>query len=605
MVGILVKVTMTKSFPNMYGIAMPAGSTQMLDYDFAKDLVWKGFATDNDGIFSINDFEEISVGAIGSDASSAIQSMLDQSNGAIALQFKPGQVYNFYSPITLPSGVTVINCNGATFYARFGNNYSTPVFQNDKTVDKSQSLVITNPIFRGNCVAIDMRFQADNPGAGLSLTCYNFDQNTLDGNRRAGTASFVLSHMDFLDITKTKTYNVDQLAVLGAAPPKRNSTQLTLRNIMGGQVNGGVLFRGCDKINIIGADIANCNNGFSFEGNNNRIFLNQCHVEGLARSGYSTKSSYVHSSSQGVGYNFVDDVDNRVMLSQCSLIDLGTTGGTAAHGVRIGASNYPGIVDIEFENCTIPETCEGSASYKPFRGYAPFKWTGKWTFTDTSEMSANGLGYLDHNIQDSDNNYAPKTNLLRGSTLLSLRSYSGGTAPTITEVAQSFNPMYLSHRIVFNSVGFLRSTLNLPVGWCTLDVVGQRIAGNVLLRVEQNGSPFTQLVNIQYKSLNDTFHRTRICFYNPTPNQSYNVGLASQNASGDESVFSYIACYAGLPDTDIRNSASDVVAALPTASARWRYTEMIVVASGVIDKHYRCVLGADGTTYSWKEITLT
>lgn len=539
------------------------------------------------------------------DATTSIQKALNSSGGtAVAISFVPGKTYNVSAPLTLPPGLTIIYANGAIFQSQYGTAYSTPFFQNDKTQDISQVLAIFNPIFRGNCVAIDMRYSADNPGAGLSLFVNNFDQNTMDGNRRSGTASFNLSHMDFLDITKTKTYNVDQVAILGAAPPKRNSTQLTLRNIMAGQVNGGVMFRGCDKVNIIGADIANCNNGFSFEGNNNRIYLNQCHVEGLARSGYSTKSSYVHASSQNVGYNFVDDVDNRVTLSQCSLIDLATAGGGATHGVRLGVSSYPGITDIEFENCTFPETCEGSASFKPFRGYAPFKWTGKWTFTDTSEMVANGLGYLDHNVQDSDNNYAPKNNLLGGTTVLSLRTYVGGAAPTITEVAQSYSPQYISHRILFNSVGFQRSTLNLPVGWCTLDVVGQRIAGNVLLRVEQNGSPFTQLVNIQYKSLNDTFHRTRICFYNPTPNQSYNVGLASQNASGDESVFSYIACYAGLPDADIRVPFTHVVGALPTASARWRYTEMIVSATGVIDKHYRCTLAADGTTYAWKEITL-
>lgn len=550
---------------------------------------------------------EILIDSTGStyDATTAVQTALAGSAGVIALKFVPGKIYNFSAPITLPLGVTILHHNGAEFRPQFGSVWSTPLFQNNKTTDQSHSLIMNNPVIRGNCVVVDMRFSADNPGAGMSLSVNNINHNSMDGNRRAGTCLFLLNQIDFLDIVKVQCYNVDQLMVLGTAPPKRNSTQLTIRNVMAGQVNHGVLFRGCDKVDAVGVDIANCNGGFSFEGNNTRLNLLQCHVEGLARSGYQTKSSYVHASADGVGYNFVQDTDNKAILTQCSLIDLNTTGGTAKHGIRLDSSAYPDIVDVEFKKCTIPETCEGSASYKPARFYAPMTWKGKWKFTNTSEMSANGLNYLDHNVLDSDSNNAPKRNLLGGNTLLSLRSYNGGTAPTITEVAQTYNPMYLSHRIVFNSVGFLATAVNLPVGWCTLDVVGQRITGNVLLRVEQNGSPFTQLVNVQYKSLNDNFHRTRIVFWNPTPNQSYNVGLASQNASGDESVFSYIACYAGLPDTDIRVAASHDVAALPTPSVRWARTQMIVVASGQEDAIYNCLRQSDGTSYVWRKVTTT
>jgi hypothetical protein len=539
------------------------------------------------------------------DATTAVQNILASSPGVISLKFLPGKNYNFSAPLTLPLGTTIVHANGAMFTAQFGNQYSTPLFQNNKSVDQTHSLVVNNPVIRGNCVAFDMRYQANNPGAGMSLSVNNVNHNSMDGNRRAGTALMLLSHIDFLDIVKIVCYNVDQLMYLGAAPPKRNSTQLTIRNVMAGQVNGGVIFRGCDKVDGVGIDIANCNNGFSFEGNNTRISLLQCHVEGLGRTGYNTKSTYNHASAEGVGYNFVQDTDNKVMLRQCSIIDLGTTGGTAKHGVRLDASNYPGIVDIEFDNCRIPETCEGSATFKPARFHAPMKWRGDWTFTNTSEMSQNGLGYIDHDVTDSDNNFAPRTNLIGGTTIMSLRTYSGGTAPTITEVAQNYNPMYLSHRIVFNSAGFLRSAVNLPIGWCTLDVVGQRIAGNVLLRVEQNGAPFTQLVNVQYKSLNNTFHRTRIVFWNPTPNQSYNVGLAAQNATGDESVFSYIACYAGLPDVDIRNASSHLMGVLPTPSIRWARTQVIVVTTGAEDAIYHCLLQSDGTTWIWRKVTLT
>ena len=544
-------------------------------------------------------------GSINYDATTAVQNILAGSGGVISLKFIPGRNYNFSDSLTLPLGTTIVHSNGAIFTAQFGNQYSKPLWQNNKVTDQSCSLVMNNPTTRGNCVVFDMRYQADNPGAGMSLSVNNLNHNSMDGNRRAGTALMLLTHIDFLDIVKVTCYNVDQMMSIGAPTPKRNCTQLTIRNIMAGQVNGGVMFRGCDKVDGVGIDIANCNNGFSFEGNNTRISLLQCHVEGLGRAGYSTKSIYVDTTSDGVGYNFVADRDNKVMLKQCSLIDLGTTGGTAKHGIRLDTSNYPGIVDIEFDNCRIPEGCEGSATYKPARFHAPMKWRGDWTFTNTSEMSQNGLGYLDHDVTDSDNNYAPKTNLLGGTTLLSLRTHVGTTAPTITEVAQSFNPMYLSHRIVFNSVGSLHNAVNLPVGWCTLDVVGQRIAGNVLLRVQQNGAPFTQLVNVQYKSLNNTFHRTRIVFYNPTPNQSYTVGLASQNATGDEAVISYIACYAGLPDVDIRNASHHLIAALPTPSARWGRTQMIVVTAGAEDAVYWCLLQSDGTTWAWKRVTVT
>ena len=320
------------------------------------------------------------------DATGAVQTALNGSAGVIALKFVPGKIYNYSAPITLPPGVTILHHNGAEFRAQFGSAWNTPLFQNNKTVDQSHSLIMNNPVIRGNCVVVDMRFIANNPPAGMSLSVNNINHNSMDGNRRAGTALFLLNSIDFLDIIKVQCYNVDQLMVLGAATPKRNSTQLTIRNVMAGQVNHGVLFRGCDKVDAVGVDIANCNGGFSFEGNNTRLNLLQCHVEGLARSGYQTKSSYVHASAEGVGYNFVQDADNKAILTQCSLIDLNTTGGTAKHGIRLDSSAYPDIVDVEFKKCTIPETCEGSATGLVVVYAKLYKRTG-WSQLDTIDLS--------------------------------------------------------------------------------------------------------------------------------------------------------------------------------------------------------------------------
>jgi len=50
----LVTVIMLRDFPNSFGITMPNGSSQRLEFDFAKDLYSKGFVSDPSGVLSLS-----------------------------------------------------------------------------------------------------------------------------------------------------------------------------------------------------------------------------------------------------------------------------------------------------------------------------------------------------------------------------------------------------------------------------------------------------------------------------------------------------------------------------------------------------------------------
>lgn len=542
-------------------------------------------------------------GDVSTDATAAIQAALNASNSII---LTAGTTYTVTDTLILPAGRVYIYFNGATVRASFGTNYSKALFSNNKTTDASTTLFAEKVKVTGNCTAFDMRFTADNPGAGLAVIIDGLYMNTLDGNRRAGTKVLDIDQADFCAIRNVEAWNLDLPFKLGRGGSRRNCTQIILDQIMVAQVNSACRIQGVSKGLINQFDVMTCNSGFSFEGSNELLRLVQCHVEGIGNVGYSA-SADVSASSAGIGFNFVDDQQHRkIKLIQCDTIDTGTTGGSAVASVRIGRNDFtnPTLETIELDDCNLAGTMTGSASYKPLVNRGRFKWRGLWGFTNNVSLSLNSQGYIDMEIDDSYNNAAPYIDLIGGGTVLSLVNGSATNPPTITEVAIGTTSYNVAHQVVFNAAGYeLIRTINAPYGWITIDVVGYKTVGNPLLFVQQNGGSFTDLVRVQFGGLNDKQRRWRIAFWNDTANQGLKIGLSCQSI-GDACVIQSINCYPGLPRRDVPQTMDHIVTALPTPSLRWRYHRMALRNGATDETRHTCVVDASGA-YVWKQYTLT
>jgi hypothetical protein len=542
-------------------------------------------------------------GDVSTDATAAIQAALNASNSII---LTAGTTYTVTDTIVLPAGRVYIYFNGATVNASFGTNYSKALFSNNKTTDASTTLFAEKVSVTGNCTAFDMRFTANNPGAGLGIVIDGLYMNTMDGNRRAGTKILDIDQADFCAIRNVVAWNLDVPFMLGRGGPRRTCTQILLDLVMVAQVNSAFRIQGLSKARINGFDVMGCNSGFSFEGENELIEMVNCHVEGIGKAGYSA-SSLVSSQSAGTGFNFVDSQQHRkIRLVRCDVIDLGGTGGTATAGIRIGRNDFsqPILQTITLEDCNVASAQDASASYKPLVNRGRFKWKGLWGFTNNANLSANGLGYIDMEIDDTYNNAAPYIDLIGGGTVLSLVNGSATNAPTITEVSVGTTSYNVAHQVVFNAAGYeMIRTINAPYGWITIDVVGYTTSGNPILFVQQNGGSFTDLVRIQFVGSNDKQRRWRVCFWNDTANQGLKIGLSCQ-AVGNTCVVQSFNVYSGLPRRDVPQTMDHLVTALPTASARWRFHRMALRNGATDETRHTCVVDAAGT-YLWKQYTLT
>lgn len=555
-------------------------------------------------------------GAIGDgvhDDTSAFQQAIDSGKQIILRSNRNYKITNTLICCTTYPTLRIQNL-GATITASFGTNYSKALFSNNKTTNSSCALYLMDLSVKGNCVVVDLNYSVDNPNSGLSLVLHRLSFNTYDGNKRPGTAAVIASAVDFVDINKVNIWNSDMGIAIGAAPPVRNCTQIRLSNVMLGQVNTGIKMQGVNKACLDSVDIMTCNSGFVFTGNNANITLNLCHVEGIyANSSYSTPSTYVQADSSGIGFYFPDSAHNQnIVLNQCDIIDLGTVGGSAVAGYYVGRCNSaaPSIQRITFNDCTCSPGMGGSAAFKSFVNRGKFKWNGVWSFASTAvNLWANGLGYIDMEI--SDPVQSPNImnwnngNLLKGNTILSLIGGNGGTAPTITENAPSYSNLTYSHKISFNSIYELYQQVNLPYGWCTVDVIGYISSGNPVLYV-QNPSTYVDMVRVQFNGLNDKPRRWRIAFWNPTPLQAYKIGFTNQSATAgaDSCIVNSISVYQGLPKAEYALSDVELVSALPTPSRYWYGKTMIVRTAGAEDTMFVGISDSAGNP-AFKSITLS
>ncbi len=367
--------------------------------------------------------------------------------------------------------------------------------------------------------------------------------------------------------------------------------------------------KGTDKVTLENVDVMGCNSGFSFEGQNSRIFMGRCHVESLCvTSEYASPSIYADSGASGIAFYFKDLAQNKdVTMEQCSVVDNGGSSGTAVAGVYIGrcASTQASLQSIRFVDCSIAKTMSGSTSYKPIKNRGKFKWEGQWPFTTEVDLVSNGMSYIDMEIVDTS--LSPNignVNLFRGNTVLSLLAGSGSSAPTITEIAPSVASLTYAHKVSFNSVYELYQLVTCPYGWVTVDVVGYSLSGNPLLYV-QNNTTFTDMYRVQFNGAPDAPRRWRICFFNPSAGQLYRIGLTNQSAvpAADQCVISSISAYQGLPRADYVLSDIELVGSLPAPSRLWYGKRMVVRSPGVADTMFFGT--ADGSVQNvFKQITM-
>lgn len=535
----------------------------------------------------------ITVEARGSDDTAAFQSAVSAaSKGVVALD--PGRAYRVSDSIYCPAGRLLLEGNGASITVSFGANYSKPLFRN-ASPDASCAIYARNLRIFGNCTAFDFRFVANVPLMGMRVELHRIYYNTMDGNRRAGTRLVIADQVDFASVRNCDVWNADTAFVLGSASPRRNSTQIEVSMLAIGQTNAIGYLQGIDKGAIHHVDISKCNSGISFGASNQRIECRNVHIEGLAMTGYSAVSGDIPASAAGVAYYFDDSQQAQdIKMRQCSLIDLGNSGGTAVAGIRIGRCDNPILQSVEWDNCKIAPTCEGSSSYKPVLNRGRLNWRGSWPYTTEPQMQAKGLAYIDTIVRDDPGMWTNSENLLNSATVLGLTgSHSATSAPTITEAAGSAT-RNAGHAVQFNAAYELTQDVGCPYGWLTLDVSGLKTSGAPVL-LAQNNSNFNDAIRAQFTSLNDRERRWRISFWNPTSGQSYRVGIAGASAS-DLVHISAIALYRGFAqDEPIRQSGPHILSALPTASTYWLGKTVIIRVGGVADAEYRCTRDAGGS----------
>ncbi len=531
------------------------------------------------------------------DDTAAWQNMLNSApTRPLYVVCQPGKTYRVTNTLVFGSVRTAIEWNGSKMRADFGLNYSRVLFSNNKVTNASCLVFMQSPNITGNCWFIDLRFSVANPPAGMSLFLNDLYYNSMDGNRREGTGLFRLAQVDFVDVRKVEAWNFDLGIDLGSLSPERNCTQIEFTNLSTNQCRAAARIRGTSKARINGMDIMKCNSGFSFEGENALIELKHCHVEGLAMDGYQLTSSSVSAESHGVAFSFIDDAQAKsVVLSQCDTIDLGGSGGTAVASLRVGktVSAAPYNHNIKLDNdCSFALNMSESANYQPIRNRGKMKWVGPWRFENFSPPP-NGLADLDFDIEDTMHNPMPYIPLLGGNTVLSLRNGVGaGLAPTITPTSRGTVAREFAHRVTFNSAPYdLVTTVNLPYGWITIDFQGYRITGNPVIVVRMVGSPFTDLLRVQFSSLNDRPRRQRLLFWNNAPNLNCYVGITNQ-AADDECLIYRFDCYSGLPKRDIPEPDMQVVSALPAAESRWHGKKFVVRQSGQNDTLHVCLRDA-------------
>lgn len=567
-------------------------------------------------------FRPEAFGAVGNGIADDTIPMIDFLTQAgtdpVTLDLTPGKIYAVSASLVFSSVFNIINFNGAKIRAFFGTNYSLPLFTNDRV--SSCKIVMNTPNILGNCQFVNLGFNADSPGAGLSLAVYDLYMNTLDGNRRAGTSIFKLRQVDFVSISRGEAWNTDLGFDIGDAANYRECTQIFIDNYGCNQTNATMKLQGVSKATISGIDALKTCAGFSLEGRVELVTFNHCHVEGLSMSGFQTPSDRVSSNSTGIGYNVVDDTSaKRVVFNHCDTLDIGGTGGTAVASARVGKEDRtnPKGRSVLFKDCKFSATMNGATvydatntalqagAYRPFDYKGRFEWEGPWEFSGLGRVP-DGLSYIDCNIKDSHNvAYKPRS-LLHGTTVLSLLNPIGTTPPTITEntLSGQFNPYDVYHTVVFNEAAYkLVSLASLPYGWNTLDVSGMWVSGNPLLVVQLNGGDFAEIVRLQFNGLNDLPRRWRVAFWNPTPQASYRIGLSCQ-AVGDTCRIHSISCYPGLPKQDQIDSDYELVGALPTPSERWFGTTFIVRSAGVADTASLCVKDA-ASSFVMRQLTLT
>lgn len=361
---------------------------------------------------------------------------------------------------------------------------------------------------------------------------------------------------------------------------------------------------GVDKMVITNVDSANCNSGIVFAGSNSRILLQNSHLEGLGGASYPAASARVTSSATSIGYFFAPTQQNySIEFRNCDIIDLGTTGGNAIAGVYIGDCINYAVLGIKFINCTFAIGAEGSSGYRAIRNRGKFEWDGPFPFSNTDiDLSLDGYHYMQHIIKDTQRMQVNSPNLLSGNSVLALMDNPSSlvSPPTMTEITYATSQILGGYDVTWNGNWELVKVINLPRGWITIDTTGYAISGNPLLFVEQNGSPYVNILRIQFNGLNDFQRRWVVSFWNNTSNLAYKVGFKNQNATAgvDKMHVAQFAIYAGFYQHVAPSSPFEIVSALPAATNQRLGKRYIVRTNNTADAEYVCLNNASNTP-SW------
>ena len=224
------------------------------------------------------------------------------------------------------------------------NNEDTMKSMFEKTDSSISFLTIRN---------ITIKTLNNNKIFNLNSSCnIDFERVYLIGKNKQGVG-IEIKESDFVRIEHLKLAQLDKgLVFKEDDKTAKSSTQIYVKNINGSNINIGVESRGLEKALFEGVDFMEVNTGFVFNGNNDRVELNKCHVESFYEKGI-----------------VIENKSNHLTLNDCSII---LPKPSSTHGIH---ENYNGDKNsIKLNNTFIAENTSNS-DYKQliFNGIMEYK----------------------------------------------------------------------------------------------------------------------------------------------------------------------------------------------------------------------------------------
>ena len=485
---------------------------------------------------------------IGTDNTIAFNSLLKKENVKI-----PKGKFLITDTINI-TGNKIIEGSGIYETMLIFNNANTLKSMFEKTDPNISFLSIKN---------ITIKTLNDNKIFNLNSSCnIDFERVYLVGKNKQGIG-IEIKEPDFVRIEHLKLAQLSKGIVFSQdTNTAKGSTQIYVKNINGSNIGIGLESGGLEKALFEGVDFMEVNTGFIFNGNNDRVELNKCHVEAFYNKAI-----------------VIENKNNHLIFNDCSVILPKTT---STHGVY---ENYNGndSNSIKFNNSFISEN-ESNSNYKQliFNGIMEYNAKnfikGNWrSWLDSEDTDQSFRCVTNQNINTLD--YAPKKlGNIDFSDLDSLTKNNINSANSTT--LNGFNKI----EVKFANDSSISKTFKLNEGIHTIVVEAEDLYTTGLrsakLFIRKTFSPYNYIYNAsprnaEYKGLNVSYYANQegrvqkkiIPFYIEAEG-NYSIGITFDGSGSGKALIGKFEVFKGIANdfvTDDINPVSETF--VPTIKA--------------------------------------